>query len=291
MKWIIPALLAAGLAFPQTPIPPPASPVPSAAANLAPVQIVMDDVGLKGSRFKTDRSDFMKPLVEMFEKAGFKVLPAKGAPPPEALQIRFLVAAIHDGFGRTAFQISGRSSQGKDADLKENPPGQLPRIRFGNITAARSVFDEGLTEIHAILASLSISFFKSFTVAQGATIPNVVFQVTYPLPPQAVRLNPGEFQSISNLKIKSDGVAPPWPIEARERRTAGTVQVELLVGEDGKPVRAVVKQGPPELFLHALQWAMGYEFEPAMADGKPIKAKFLFNMSYKQNDLERYSIR
>jgi hypothetical protein len=289
MKSLLLILLSVGMAYAQA--PPPTSPAPASAANLAPVQIVMDDVGLKGSKFNTDKAEFRKPLVEMFEKAGFKVLPAKGTPPPEALQIRFMIAATHDGLGRIAFQISGRSSAGKDAGLKENPPGQPPRIRYGNIMAARSVFDEGLSEIHAILASLSISYFKAFMVAQGAPIPPVSFSVTYPLPPQATPLNPNEYSSISNLKIKSDGFVPPWPRVALERRTVGNVQVELLVGEDGKPVRAVVKQGPPELFLHALQWAMGYEFEPAMADGKPVKAKFLFNMNYKQDVFERYSIR
>lgn len=67
--------------------------------------------------------------------------------------------------------------------------------------------------------------------------------------------------------------------------------MELLIGEDGKPVRAFIKSGPPELYLHAIQWAMGYEFEPAMVDGKPVKSQFLFNVGYRQDDLERFSIR
>ena len=76
-----------------------------------------------------------------------------------------------------------------------------------------------------------------------------------------------------------------------ERRIHGTVTAEVVVGEDGKPLRAFIRQGPAELHLHALQWVLGYEFEPAKVDGKPVKARFQFNLNYQENAHERFSIR
>lgn len=261
-------------------------------AEREPVQILMDEVSFRGSRFnKIDKADLLKSLEDMFQKAGFTVLPTKGAIPPDAFQVRFLVAAVHDGFGRVAYQLSARASEGKDAKLNENTPGQPQRIWFANITAARSSFEDGVSEIQSTLASLASVLYRMYGQANGKQTVGLVFPMTYPPPPTSAPINPAEFQTFTNVKVKSDGFRPPWPREAVEKRTAGTVVVELLIGEDGKPVRAVIRQGPPELFLHAIQWAMGYEFEPAMADGKPVKAKFRFNMDYRQNDLERYSIR
>ncbi|GLH74956.1 hypothetical protein GETHLI_34580 [Geothrix limicola] len=275
---------------PPTTSPQAATPAPVA---LAPVQIVLDEVSLKGGKFKSkmDKASLLKALTDMFQQAGFTVLPSSGSIPPNALQMRFLVAAIHDRYDRVAFQVSGRASEGKNAKVNENLPGQPQRIWFANITAARSGIDEGVSEIHATLAAFATNFYKWTSFALNRPYANVVFPMTFPPAPEATRINPSEFHNWSSVKIKSDGYRPPWPVEALERRTAGNVLVELLVGEDGKPMRAYIKQGPPELYLHAIQWAMGYEFEPAIVDGKPVKAKFLFNMTYQQSDLERFSIR
>lgn len=283
MKRLLPILLILAQAQAQT------QPVPIA---LEPVQIVMDEVSFRGSKFnKIDKTSLLKNLEDMFQKAGFTVLPTKGAIPPNAFQVRFLLAAVHDGFGRVAYQMSARASEGKDAKLSENPPGQPQRVWFANITAARSEFEDGISEIQSTLANLATVLYRMHAQAKGIQTAGLVFPVTYPPPPASARINSAEFQKFTQVKIKSDGYRPPWPREALEKRTAGTVVVELLIGEDGKPVRAIIRQGPPELFLHAIQWAMGYEFEPASVDGKPVKARFMFNMNYRQDDLERYSIR
>lgn len=288
MKRLLPALLILAQASAQTlPASAPAQPQPTPEPQaLAPVQIVMDDVGLRGSKFKIGSDDFYKPLVEMFQKAGFTVLPAKGALPADALQFRFMVAAVQDKYGRVAYQIAGRASQGRYAKLNENPAGQPQRVWFGNITGARSEFEAGVSEIHQVLGKFASDFYRLAAGPQARPVTFPIIEL-----PAATRINAAEYQTMSQVKIKSDGYRPPWPREALERRTAGHVLVELLIGEDGKPVRAFIKSGPPELYLHAIQWAMGYEFEPALVDGKPVKSRFLFNMGYRQDDLERFSIR
>ena len=280
MQRLLPLFLTLGLAQAQ-----------QAPVALAPVQIILDDVTFRGSKFKIGQADLLKPLVDMFQQAGFTVLPAKGTIPPDALQLRFMVGAVHDGSSRVAFQVSCRASAGKDAELKENPTGQPQRIWFANITAARSGFEDGIAEIHATLANIATIMYRKSAQAQGKETSNVVFPVTFPAPPPSARINPAEVQNLSGLKVKAEGFRPPWPKQALERRISGTVVVELIVGEDGRPLRATIKQGPPELYLHAIQWAMGYEFEPAAVDGKAVKAKFIFNLGYRQNDLEHYSIR
>lgn len=279
MHLLLPALFCSALT--QAP------PVPA----LQPVQIVMDEASFVGSQFKIGATDLLDPLTEMYRKAGFTVLPAKGPLPPEALQLRFTVGAIHDKYGRVAYQVFGRLSEGRDAKMKENPPGQPQRVWFASITAARSGFAEGVSEIHATLANISTLLYRMSAKVTGKWPATVTFPVTFPPPPESARINMSDVQNVSPLKVKTQGYCPPWPKSAMERRVKGTVTVEVIVGEDGKPLRAYVKQGPAEFHLHSLQWALGYEFEPAKVDDKPVKAKFLLALDYQENTFERFSIR
>lgn len=201
------AILALSQAQAQTPPaqaqPPKAQEAPAPPA-LPAVQIVMDDVGLRGSKFKIGTDDFYKPLVEMFQKTGFMVLPAKGAPPVDALQFRFMVVAIQDKYGRVAYQVAGRVSQGRYAKLNENPAGQPQRLWFGNITGARSEFEAGVAEIHQILGKLASDFYRLATGPQGRFVSFPVIELS-----TATRINATEYQTMTQVKIKSDGDPPP----------------------------------------------------------------------------------
>ena len=279
MKLLIPMLCSMLLQAQPVPVPKP------------PVQVMMDEASFLGGRFKVGPADLLEPLQEMFRKAGFTLVPAKETVPAAALQVRFTVGAIHDKFGRVAYQVFGRLSEGRDAQLKENAPGQPPRIWFASITAARSQFEEGVAEIHATLANIATLLYRMSSKATSRWPADVAFPITYVPPPESSQINLAQVQSVTGLKVKEQGYCPPWPKQAMERRVKGTVRVELIVGEDGKPLRAYVKQGPPEFFLHALQWAMGYEFEPAMADGKAIRSKYVLSLDYQENTFERFNIR
>ena len=85
----------------------------------------------------------------------------------------------------------------------------------------------------------------------------------------------------SQIRIKRQPPAPHYPPEAKSRRIQGTVVVEILVGEDGLPIRGQVLSGPPELMLAALGYALDWNFEPAKLNGVPQKARFKLTMPFK----------
>jgi TonB family protein len=62
-----------------------------------------------------------------------------------------------------------------------------------------------------------------------------------------------------------------YPEEARKTRTAGTVQVQVLVDETGKVVSAVATFGPDALREAATKAAMRAKFKPMIVDGVPVK--------------------
>ena len=85
----------------------------------------------------------------------------------------------------------------------------------------------------------------------------------------------------SRIKIRHQPPAPRYPAYAKIHRVQGTVVVELIIDETGKPSMATVVEGPPELFLTALDYALEWDFEPAQLNGIPVKAKFKLTMPFR----------
>ena len=68
---------------------------------------------------------------------------------------------------------------------------------------------------------------------------------------------------------------------ARSQRIVGTVTVEVTVGTDGSVEEANVLQSPsPLLNSAALDAAKKMKFEPALANGSPIRAKTVIPFSF-----------
>lgn len=100
-----------------------------------------------------------------------------------------------------------------------------------------------------------------------------------PAPPK-----PGEkvlVLDISQVKILSLPVQPPYPRKARSERVQGTVVVELNVGTDGKPESAATVEGPGPLLAYSADWAMRWKFVPAEMNGKPFKSRFRLSLNFK----------
>ena len=64
----------------------------------------------------------------------------------------------------------------------------------------------------------------------------------------------------------------------RENNSGGTVKIEVIIAENGKPIRACAKEGPFGSYLSCVQTVMQQTFEPVVVDGKPVKAKFPYVM-------------
>jgi TonB family protein len=80
----------------------------------------------------------------------------------------------------------------------------------------------------------------------------------------------GEYVYVEELPEVVNRVAPVFPQEARERRVDGTVQVQALVGEDGRVKEVRVTKSIPELDAAALAAVRQWIFKPALSKGKPV---------------------
>jgi len=85
----------------------------------------------------------------------------------------------------------------------------------------------------------------------------------------------------SQIKIKVQPPAPPYPPLAKIAKIQGTVVVEITIGIDGVPIKAVALEGPPQLRPAAEAYAMNWKFEPAMLNGVPQTAKFKLTMPFR----------
>lgn len=81
-------------------------------------------------------------------------------------------------------------------------------------------------------------------------------------------------------KIKK-AKAPDYPEEVRPLNIQGRVFLELVVDENGKVVYVGLKKGlHPELDKVAIDAAWELEFEPALQDGKPIRATIPYKFTF-----------
>ena len=85
----------------------------------------------------------------------------------------------------------------------------------------------------------------------------------------------------SRIKIAHQPKAPDYPAEAKVRGIQGTVVVSITIDEDGNPTAVEALEGPEELRPTAIEYAKGWTFEPAIVNGKPIKARFKLTMPFK----------
>lgn len=70
-------------------------------------------------------------------------------------------------------------------------------------------------------------------------------------------------------------ITPRYPATAVKNQQQGTVVLKVLVGADGKPLKATPEPGTtiaPDLVQAATATAMQWHFNPAQRDGKPVES-------------------
>lgn len=128
---------------------------------------------------------------------------------------------------------------------------------------------------------------EGFQVNLLGTLNDVIRAIVDPPRPLSGVPNTGKPKSdavefdFSQIKIKHQPPAPPYPAWAKRKRVQGTVVIEIVVGEDGCPLLGLVHSGPPELLLAALGYALEWKFEPAVLNGQAVKSMFRLTMPFK----------
>ena len=74
---------------------------------------------------------------------------------------------------------------------------------------------------------------------------------------------------ILNMKVVSE-VLPAYPQKAKDKGIGGTVEVQVLVNEDGEVIFANPLSGPEELWAESVKAAVGSRFTPTALSGEPV---------------------
>jgi TonB family protein len=85
----------------------------------------------------------------------------------------------------------------------------------------------------------------------------------------------------SQVKIKRQPLAPPYPSTAKAKGIQGTVKMIITIDPAGTPIEVEAIEGPPELLAAALRYALNWEFYPCTLDGKPQYARFSLVMPFR----------
>lgn len=229
-----------------------------------------------------DLETYRRAVSEWLHGLSMQVVPTTEAKHDRALYLKFQIETIRDQNGAFIFSLLGRFSQWVDRYLRENEPGKTPKVFFlHRIIGQRS--ENGFPD--AILGSLRGQL-QSMLIWPVSSIPPTDGRGT--MPPASLDPLYKEFEKFApmhvdfeKIKVKHQPPAPPYPEGARSRGISGTVVVEITVDSTGTPVWAEVKSGPPELMLTALSYALQWQFEPALINGKPQYARFRLTMPFR----------
>jgi len=85
----------------------------------------------------------------------------------------------------------------------------------------------------------------------------------------------------SDVKVRFQPPAPPYPQQAKFEKVAGTVVVEITINQSGVPTQATAISGPKELREASAAYALNWRFEPVMFQGTPHSAKFKIRIPYR----------
>ncbi len=90
---------------------------------------------------------------------------------------------------------------------------------------------------------------------------------------------------VAGVTLQYASAPPPaYPASARRMRLEGTVLLEVLVGEDGRPLRVDVREGSGHRALDEAardQVLAHWRFRPAMRDGRAIQAIGLVPVNFR----------
>ncbi len=74
---------------------------------------------------------------------------------------------------------------------------------------------------------------------------------------------------------------PAYPVIAKQLRVEGEVQVQIVIGEEGKVEGATAVAGNPILTKAAIDTVKEWKFTPFKADGKNVKAQTVLSFVFK----------
>ena len=224
-----------------------------------------------------------KSAAEKLKSLGFTVLSENEPAPENGLFLLLRARTLSTAQGVFVYEWFGRLSLLKDRTITEDEPGKPQRVWVvGRVFGQRG--DAGIENGLASGASLLLDDLVAPRLSREAKARiQKALEETVPkslVPPASLKL-PVVDVDFSQIKVKHQPPAPPYPVAAKANRIQGTVIIDLTIGPDGLPIRAEALEGPPELLMTALNFALQWEFEPARLNGVPQYARFKLTMPFR----------
>lgn len=225
-------------------------------------------------------------LQPMLDRAGLRSVPSSEADPGDTLHLRLEVKTRRAG-GLFLCETRERCSRWGDRDLAANEDGKPTRIAFLGHLMAQKGDATGPDFIQVVvrrtLGDLLVAPPPRVPVGKpGSRPPDRPMDRAKSAggPPNSTGPGPVDFD-FSQIKVKQQPPAPPYPTEAKLSRVQGTVVVELTVSPEGTPIYVEALEGPGPLFLTALSYALDWRFQPALINGVPQYARFKLTMPFR----------
>jgi len=102
-------------------------------------------------------------------------------------------------------------------------------------------------------------------------------------PPEPRPVKPPTTEKVPSHVLVSKAISlpqPPYPIMAKQTRTQGAVNVQILVSEEGKVLSAQVVSGNPMLSTAAKDAAMRARFTPTILNGQAVKIQGVITYNF-----------
>ena len=158
-----------------------------------------------------------------------------------------------------------------DAITRTDDPTKVPEFvgtKASTIPPVTGNFRIGDRNVDPPTASTSDS---GNCVGCPSTPPTVIVPDKAPEPPV---VKPPTTQRVPSVVLASKAISlpqPAYPIIAKQSRTQGSVNVQILVDEQGKVISAQIVAGNPMLTSAAKEAAMHARFTPTILNGQPVK--------------------
>jgi protein TonB len=99
----------------------------------------------------------------------------------------------------------------------------------------------------------------------------------------AIALGQGAPKKISQAEALSavvTKVQPEYPVLARQLKLSGTVEMDVLIGENGSVETVTPISGNPVLTKPAADALKKWKFKPFATDGTPVKAQAALKINF-----------
>ncbi len=200
-----------------------------------------------------------------------------------AFHLKLQVQTLRTQDGIHIHNVRLRGSLFRDRDLQADEPGKPARlIQVGHILAQRGEAEFQESVIQTVRRSLRELVVPPAPPPKPERGKAAVAQIPgQPPSPSGTAKGAAVDFDFSQIKIRRQPPAPRYPEDAKARRVQGTVVLELTIDPTGRPARAEALEGPVELLMTAIRYALDWEFEPARLNGVPQYARFKLTMPFR----------